>query len=267
MNVCWECDRIARDVYGHEPGCSMPTAGEAHPGYAESGELYTATLSCGHEVFPLYRRVRVGEYISCWNGDPGRCQAQRRIASIRPGRPSGIRLKSSAEKVASRAASPYTSALKKSERSKEEHMPRAPRAAAPEPEVEDEALDYTVYADKTITPTMSDFADWIVEEVYAGDEAAFRKADSERIVALAGTLRMEFQKSELNKTRREERRAAREAEVAEPAEPKTARAKPAAKATVPPPARRGRAAAAAAAEPTKPAARSPRRGRAAAAAY
>jgi hypothetical protein len=56
--------------------------------------------------------------------------------------------------------------------------------------------DYTVYADKDITPTMDAFADFLVEEVYEGelpeefDEESFRKG-----VALGGSVRMDFQRS------------------------------------------------------------------------
>jgi hypothetical protein len=96
---------------------------------------------------------------------------------------------------------------------------RGTKQAEPEePTVEDEAqdaeeLDYRVYAEKDITATMTDFRDWIIQEVYEGDEAAFEEAGSDRHVALAGTLRMEFQRSDMNKERREERRQARQAEA------------------------------------------------------
>jgi hypothetical protein len=107
----------------------------------------------------------------------------------------------------------------------------ARRAAVAEPEVEetDEAPDYTAYADKEITATMEDFHEWLEQEVGI-------KLDL-RSVALGGTLRMEFQKSQFNKDRRAERQAARAAGngAAEEAEPE-APAKPA---------RRGRQAAAA----------------------
>lgn len=81
--------------------------------------------------------------------------------------------------------------------------------AEPEVEETDEARDYTIYAEKDVTPTMQDFAEWIVAEVYDGNQKAFDAEDPVRIVSLAGTLRMEFQRSELNKTRRAERQAAR----------------------------------------------------------
>ena len=126
-------------------------------------------------------------------------------------------------------------------------------AATVEPE-----KDYTVYADKPATPLMEDFADWIVDEVgiehaSKAAEAAFRNG-----VRLGGTLRMEFQKSDFCKERREERRAERENEVAEAKAAKKAAPKAAPKA-------RGRAAAAATEadedEPTAPA-KPTRRGRA-----
>ncbi len=83
-----------------------------------------------------------------------------------------------------------------------------PRTAAAKPATEETngAVDYTVYADKPITPGMQDFHDWLTDNV--GD---LSKMDTVRIVALAGTLRMEFQQSDFNKERRAERRAAREA--------------------------------------------------------
>jgi hypothetical protein len=140
--------------------------------------------------------------------------------------------------------------------------PRTRTAPAPEPEVtEDEVRDYSTYAEKPITATMTDFADWIVEEVFGGDQKAFDNAEPTRLVSLAGTLRMEFQRSELNKTRRAERQAARVAgNDAEEGEEETApapratrgraaAAPAAATATPTPPRRRGRPAAATAAAP------------------
>lgn len=149
-------------------------------------------------------------------------------------------------------------------------MPAKRARTAPEPateEVEETAeKDYTVYADKDPTATMSDFAEWIAAEVYSGelpfDEEAFNEG-----VRLGGTLRMEFQRSDFCKERRAERKANRaagadeEEEEAEeskptrrakpvarkPATAKPATAKPAAKA--PPRARRGGKAAASAEAP------------------
>lgn len=129
-------------------------------------------------------------------------------------------------------------------------MPASRRAAAPvveEPAAE--ARDYTEYRDKEPTPTMSDFADWIVQEVgieypTAKELAAFRNG-----VRLGGTLRMEFQASDMNKERRAARRAAREAQASangQAAEPEVAAT---------PPARgrgRGKTAATAAATPAPP---------------
>src|ERR1700751_631121 len=87
-------------------------------------------------------------------------------------------------------------------------MPGSRRATAtttrrrqPEPEPEpvesNGSKDYTVYADKPITPTMEAFADFLIDDVYEGDlpkgfdEDSFRKG-----VALGGSTRMDFQRSE-----------------------------------------------------------------------
>lgn len=94
---------------------------------------------------------------------------------------------------------------------------RKPAAKPVEPEVVEEVeaeaeeteKDYTVYATKNITPAMQDFHDWLMQEV--GD---LSEMDTVRIVALAGTLRMEFQRSEFNQTRRAERAAERAAAAA-----------------------------------------------------
>jgi hypothetical protein len=97
-------------------------------------------------------------------------------------------------------------------------------------EVEDEAADepaeepekdYRIYAEKPITVTMEDFAEWLEQEV-----APLDSMDPVRLVALAGTLRMEFQKSQFCKDRREKRRE--EARAAKAPKPKTvAKAAPA----------------------------------------
>jgi len=139
--------------------------------------------------------------------------------------------------------------------------------AEPEtPETDETVKDYTVYAGKEPTPTMVDFADWLIQEVglefgTVKEQNAFRDG-----VRLGGTLRMEFQRSEFNVERREKRRQAREAAAAAepeangaaapaPAKPaargKAATAKSAATTTTKPtaPARRGRGAVAAAAKP------------------
>jgi hypothetical protein len=131
-------------------------------------------------------------------------------------------------------------------------MPR--KAAVTEPEVDetDEAPDYTVYADKDITPTMEDFHEWLEQEV--GIELDLRS------VALGGTLRMEFQKSQFNKDRRAQRQAERAAgngaseNEDEAPTPRRGRGKAAAepKDETPAPARRGRQAAAASSGKTAP---------------
>jgi hypothetical protein len=119
--------------------------------------------------------------------------------------------------------------------------------AEDEPAEEDER-DYRIYAEKPITATMEDFAEWLEQEV-----APLDSMDPIRLVALAGTLRMEFQKSQFCKDRREERRnAARVAKAPKPkAEPpaKATKTKAAAPAAKPAPAK-----AKAAAPAAKPAA-------------
>jgi len=92
-------------------------------------------------------------------------------------------------------------------------------------EAEDSEKDYTVYADKDTTFTMENFATWLIDEVYEGklpkdmDEDVFRKG-----VALGGSLRMEFQRSEWWKEVRAEHQAEREAEKATKAKAKAAEA-------------------------------------------
>jgi hypothetical protein len=108
-----------------------------------------------------------------------------------------------------------------------------------------DAPDYTPYATKAITPTMSDFHEWLNDEV--GD---LSEMDTERIVALAGTLRMEFQRSQFCKDRRAERQAqrAKPAPAKSTAKTKAAPAKSA-------PAKSTAKAAPAKSAPAKPAAR------------
>lgn len=149
----------------------------------------------------------------------------------------------SVDHVAPRPATQYTKPLTKDRRpaprvaaagpssptkGREIMAPKRGAAAAkpaPEPEVEETEeteetgeRDYTVYAEKPVTATMEDFAQWLHEEV--GDINEMGKNDPVRLVALAGTLRMEFQKSDFNRDRREERRAERAA--AREAEPEAA---------------------------------------------
>jgi hypothetical protein len=79
-------------------------------------------------------------------------------------------------------------------------------AAVAEPEVEETEegeKDYTVYAEKPITQTMVDFHQWLEDVV--GVEL------DPRSVALGGTLRMEFQKSDFNREQRAKRQAERAA--------------------------------------------------------
>jgi hypothetical protein len=128
------------------------------------------------------------------------------------------------------------------------NMPRRAQVAEPEP-VAEEPKSYTQYADKAPTVTMEDFAEWLVDEVfggkYPGDFDSFMDG-----VRLGGTLRMEFQQSAFNKTRRADRQAERATGNGD-AEPEA----PAAKA----PTRRGRAAAPAAKATPAPAGKPPAR--------
>lgn len=100
---------------------------------------------------------------------------------------------------------------------------------ADEEEAEDEGPeDFTPYADKSATPTMSDFAEWLTDEVFEG-ELPFDDVDEAFLagVRLGGTLRIKFQQSDFCKTRRDERRAAAAKPAAKPkaAAGKTAPAK------------------------------------------
>lgn len=164
----------------------------------------------------------------------------------------------SAVTLAPKSKRQYTSRGSNANKSGRNKMaPKGRAAAVAEPEVTEEeaAPDYTGYADKGPTPTMADFVEWLEIEVYGGEfpgtakeQAAFANG-----VRLGGTLRMEFQKSDFNIERREERRAERavateeepadETEAVAPAKPArgraTATAKPAATATAKP-ATRGR---------------------------
>lgn len=106
--------------------------------------------------------------------------------------------------------------------------------AEEEDEESDEAPDYTPYASKAITPVMEDFAQWIDDEIFqpTGTSIAEVGADDPvRLIAIAGTVRMEFQKSEFNHRRREERKKEK---AAPKAVAKPAAKAPAAKATAKP---------------------------------
>jgi hypothetical protein len=124
-------------------------------------------------------------------------------------------------------------------RRKESAMPpKRTRAAAPEPEVAEangDAVDFKKYLTKPISPTMSDFAEWMDQEVPGWD-----KVEVDRILVIGVTLYSHFQKSQFNIDRREARRAEREAAAPEP--------EPAA------PARSGRGRSRTAPAPSKPAA-------------
>jgi len=101
------------------------------------------------------------------------------------------------------------------------------------------STEYAAYATKATSPTMTAFADWLIAEVFGGklpegvDEASFRKG-----VALGGSTRGYFQKSEAWKADSrnylanvESRRAERDAERAAKAEAALAKAVERAKAT------------------------------------
>jgi len=115
-------------------------------------------------------------------------------------------------------------------------------APAPEPSQNGE-VDYQKYLDKDISPTMSDYIEWFEENV-----AALEDVPVDKLFVLGSSMYGHFQKSEMNITRREARRAARQ-----PApEPEPEPAKPAGRARhgrsapapepepAPAPARRGR---------------------------
>jgi hypothetical protein len=90
--------------------------------------------------------------------------------------------------------------------------------------------DYTPYASKPITATMQDFADWMdfaIFEPVGESVAEIGASDPTRLIAIAGTARMEFQRSDFNKERRAERQAAAASAKAEKA--KAPKAKPVAK--------------------------------------
>src|SRR5215472_7364320 len=93
------------------------------------------------------------------------------------------------------------------------------------------STEYAAYATKATSPTMTAFADWLIPE--GVDEASFRKG-----VALGGSTRGYFQKSEAWKADSrnylanvESRRAERDAERAAKAEAALAKAVERAKAT------------------------------------
>lgn len=103
----------------------------------------------------------------------------------------------------------------------EDEAPEEARAVAEDDEDEEAAKDYTVYADKEPTPTMSDFADWLEEEVGLEFETEQEAAIFRMGVRLGGTLRMEFQRSDFNRERRAERKSAK---AAKPKAAETAKA-------------------------------------------
>lgn len=144
----------------------------------------------------------------------------------------------------------------------------APRGKAQaEPEVEETVSerDFTVYAEKELSPTMHDYVTWVVDNVFDGDEKAFEEAAPEQLLYIGITVYQHFQRSDFNKERKEARRA----EKAEAAEAKAAAKAESEEEEAPAP-RRGRGKAAAPApkaprgRPAKSAAggtTTPRRGR------
>lgn len=143
------------------------------------------------------------------------------LVQIEIGSPAALNLSGrNTETVASKRTGQYSSRIASGEvpyRSQKgsttmppRRVARAKPAPAPEPEPTEEAKDYTVYATKQITPIMEGFADWLRQEV--GD---IDKMDADRIVSLAGTLRMEYQKSEFCQELRERLKAERAAGTTE----------------------------------------------------
>ena len=92
--------------------------------------------------------------------------------------------------------------------------------------------EFAAYATKEITPTQEAFADWILAEVFGGNLPKGLNVDSfRRSVALGGSLRSQFQKSDWwkNDSRNylanvEANRAAKTAEKAEKAKEQAAKA-------------------------------------------
>lgn len=74
------------------------------------------------------------------------------------------------------------------------------RQAEPEPEESTASMngdkDFTVYADKDITPTMEAFADFLIDEVFEGDISDYDEESFRKGVALGGSVRMDFQRSQ-----------------------------------------------------------------------
>lgn len=84
-------------------------------------------------------------------------------------------------------------------------------------EEDSDAVDYTPYATKAITPTMEDFAAWMNQEIFEPVGSSIEQCGAEdpvRLVAIAGTARMEFQRSQFNIDRREARKNEKAAAVA-----------------------------------------------------
>jgi hypothetical protein len=130
-------------------------------------------------------------------------------------------------KVASTPPVHYTSSIDSHTRSNKENVMPARGRRAAEPAVEAEATepengekDYTSYATKAPTAAMQDFHTWLVEVGAAPEFGTQKEKDAfGHGVRLGGTLRMEFQKSDVNQANRASRRAEREAAVvAEPVE-------------------------------------------------
>jgi hypothetical protein len=83
-------------------------------------------------------------------------------------------------------------------------------APAPEPQGNGE-VDYERYLTKPFSQTMEDYLEWFEDNVASLDELA-----PDRILVLGISLYGQFQKSEFNQERREQRRAEREAAAPEP---------------------------------------------------
>lgn len=196
--------------------------------------------------YALISRIGTGNTVQIESGSPAALNLSRRnpetVAPKRTGQYSS--------RIAS-GEDPYRN--RKGTTMPPKRAARTKPAPAPEPEPAEEAKDYTVYATKQITPIMLGFAEWLRQEVGDIDEM-----DADRIVSLAGTLRMEYQKSEFCQEVRDRLKAERaagttreEAEEEEeaPARPARRAAKSAAKAPAGKPAptarKRGRPAAAA----------------------
>jgi hypothetical protein len=208
------------------------------------------SLGVEHEdrILEIVREVGVKAFLTATKG----------MMEVRRGSNPALFTLCTPEKVAGTRPGGYTGPGKKASKptksaSTKPRSSTMAKATVTETEDETTEKDYTQYAGKEATPTMTDFADWLIEVGAAGEfsskaaEAAFRDG-----VRLGGTLRMDFQGSVFNKDRRAERQAARASDTSD-TEPAGTETKT--------PAKRGRPAGAAKATGAKAGTTAPKRGR------